>query len=347
MASKNVQVNFFILLLTLAFFLAFMMFLPYIQGLLTAAALATVFQPLYRRMMRAFGGQRVASAAMCVFVVLALVLTPLVFFGVQIAKEATDLYTYLAANGQEYPGGFEALLGSEISKFFPAFSQSFSLDKEIRQAVELLLSNIGSLFSGTLKLFVNLFVGLIAFYYLLKDGTRFREIIIKLSPLPDEYDRDVLEHLGRAVNSVIKGTLVIALIQGVLTSVGFMLFNVPNPALWGGVAAVAALVPGIGTSLVLAPAIFYLLVIGETGLGLGLFLWGVTAVGLIDQFLGPKLIERGTNIHPLFIVLAVLGGISFFGPMGFLIGPLILSFLFSLLKIYQSFILGQPDSSAI
>ncbi|OGZ45238.1 MAG: hypothetical protein A3C84_02810 [Candidatus Ryanbacteria bacterium RIFCSPHIGHO2_02_FULL_48_12] len=341
MASKNLQINFFILLLTLVFFLALVVFLPYMQGVLTAAALATVFHPLYHGLARVMGGRETFSAALCVFVVLALVLIPLIFFGIQITQEATDLYTYLATSSQDYPGGFKGLLGLEISKFFPAFSGSFSLDTQIRRVMELLLGNIGTLFSGTLKIFVNLFVGLIAFYYFLKDGIKFKEAIVKLSPLPDEYDREIFEHMGRAVNSIIKGTLVIALIQGVLTSTGFVLFGVPNPALWGAVAAVAALIPGIGTSLVLAPAIFYLLVIGETGPGLGLFLWGMTAVGLIDQFLGPKLIERGTNIHPLFIILSVLGGISFFGPMGFLIGPLILSFLFSLLKIYQSFILGQ------
>lgn len=347
MASRPLQTYYFLGLLGVALVLVLFMLGPYIQGILAAVALAVVFEPFYLRILPRVGGRPSIAALICVLVVLILILTPLLLFGIQIAGEASGLYTYLIASGDGYSNTFEALLGGEIQSFFPELFNYFHFDitdinKGIRQGVGSILNNIGSLFSGTVRIIVNFFIALISFYYLLKDGERFREALINFSPLPDEYDQQIFAKLKTAINSVVRGTLVIAMIQGLLAGIGFALFGVPNPALWGAVTATAALVPAVGTSIVLVPAIFYLFLIGETTYGFALLLWGATAVGLIDQILGPKLIERGMNVHPLFIIISVLGGLSVFGPMGFLIGPLVLSFLFALLEIYKSFILEQP-----
>jgi len=144
------------------------------------------------------------------------------------------------------------------------------------------------------------------------------------------------------VNSVVKGSLIVGVVQGVLTGVGFALFGVPNPALWATIAAIASLIPTIGTGLVLIPGISYLFLVGASSNAIGLIIWGVFAVGLVDNFLGPKLIERGVKIHPFLILLSVLGGIGLFGPIGFLAGPLILSWLFALLDMYPALI--KPDT---
>ena len=128
------------------------------------------------------------------------------------------------------------------------------------------------------------------------------------------HDETIFNKLAVAINSVIRGNLAVALIQGILTAVGFALFGVPNPTLWGSVAAIAALVPSVGTALVLLPAILFLYW-GEALSALGLLLWGATAVGLIDNFLGPKLAGRGMRLHPFLILLSILGGIAFFGPL--------------------------------
>ena len=110
----------------------------------------------------------------------------------------------------------------------------------------------------------------------------------------------------------------------------------PNPVLWGLVAALAALIPGIGTALILIPAIGYLFFTGSTGAAIGLLIWGVVAVGLIDNFLGPMLVNRGVKIHPFLILLSIFGGLSFFGPVGFVLGPLIIALVFALLEIYRA-----------
>ena len=181
---------------------------------------------------------------------------------------------------------------------------------------------------------VGIFIFLIALYYLFKDGHKLKTAVVALSPLQDIHDETIFDKLVLAINSVIKGSLAVAFIQGILTAVGLAIFGVPNAVLWSSVAAITALIPGIGTALVLLPAILYLYFSGQTLFAVGLLLWGMTAVGLVDNFLGPKLVERGMRLHPFLILLSILGGISFFGPLGFLLGPLVLSLLFALLEIY-------------
>ena len=174
----------------------------------------------------------------------------------------------------------------------------------------------GQIFSSISSLLLSLFIFFIALYYLLRDGKRVRQMLIELSPLNDREDEGVFDRLELAVNSVIKGNLVIALVQGVLTTIGFMLFGVPNAILWGTVAAVAALIPGIGTGLVFIPAVAFLFFTGANVPAFGLFIWGALGVGLIDNFLGPKLVGSGMKLHPLLVLLSVLGGLMYFGPAG-------------------------------
>ena len=108
-------------------------------------------------------------------------------------------------------------------------------------------------------------------------------------------------------------------------------------------AAVAALMPGIGTALVVVPGIIYLFATGVTGSAIGLAIWGVVIVGLVDNVVGPILMRRGITVHPVFILFAILGGLSVFGPVGLFLGPLIIALLFALVDIYKLIILDDQN----
>lgn len=178
---------------------------------------------------------------------------------------------------------------------------------------------------------------LIALYYLLKDGGKFTEYLVQLSPLEDKDDRFIVNRLKLAVHSTVKGNLIIGLIQGVVTATGFAIFGVPNPILWGGVSVITALIPSVGTALVLGPAIVYLFVSGDTLSGLGLTIWAILAIGIVDNMLGPKLVGQGMKLHPLSVFVSVIGGMAFFGPLGFILGPLALNITLALVDIYFAF----------
>lgn len=325
-----------LILLAGAFVLAFFVVKPFLYALILAMAFATVFAPLHKKILVATAQHKSLAALLATVAVLIVVVAPLAFLSVQIFQEAASLYASLIQNGGAT--SLSRILNDTVLaiKGYVPVPIEFSPDitQYARQALGLLLQNFGSLFANAAKIVMSIFIFLIALYYLFKDGQKLKRAVVALSPLHDTYNETIVCKLESAVNSVIRGNLVVALVQGVLTATGFALFGVPNPVLWGSVAAIAALIPGIGTALVLLPAIFYLFARGTTLPAAGLLLWGMTAVGLIDNFLGPKLAERGMQIHPFLILLSILGGIGFFGPLGFLLGPLVLSLLVALLNIY-------------
>ena len=158
-------------------------------------------------------------------------------------------------------------------------------------------------------------------------------------PIADGYVEEIFGKITGAVNAVIRGALAVALAQGVVAGVGFMVFGVPNPIFLGLLTVIGSLLPIVGAAIVTVPAIIYLAVTGTMLGTVGLALWSVLLVGLVDNFLRPLLMKRDMNIHPLFILLSVLGGLNLFGPIGFLLGPVILSLFAALLELYPKVML--------
>jgi len=320
---------------------------PFIYAIILAAVFSIVFRGLYRKFSAIFRSKSVGAIA-TVVIVLGTVLIPLTFFGRQVFNEIQQLYSYLIANGGKslFVQSFENIVNS-IQGYFAIGDREpiqFSIDFNIyiRSALNWLLGNFGSIFSSFALVGVNLFLFLFAFYYLLKDGVELKNRIVSLSPLTDKYDEEISKKLELAINSVIKGTLVVSLIQGFMTGLGLWIFGVPNPAFWGSIAAVSSLVPGIGTALISGPSIVYLFLSGNTLPAIGLIIWAVMGVGLVDNLLYPKLVQRQVKIHSFLILLFVLGGFAFFGPMGFIMGPITLSLLFALLDVY-SFLIRKHE----
>ncbi|MBU3901624.1 AI-2E family transporter [Patescibacteria group bacterium] len=336
MDNQKTQFNFLLLFLAGAFILAVFIFRPFIYALILAVIGAVVFQPVYRQILKLFSRWPSIAAWLTTILIIVFILTPLVLLGIQVFKEARQLYFSLAENsGREVILNIFRSAAGKIQQVFPeANNFSLNFDQYIKQGVAWLLQNLGAIFSNFAGILMNSFLFLIAFYYLLKDGAKLKKVVMAISPLSGEENETIFNKLELAINSVVRGNLIIALIQGVLTSTGLAIFGIPNPVLLGLVAAITALIPGFGTSLVIVPAIIYLFLSNQTAPAFGLIIWGTLAVGLIDNFLGPKLVGRGMKLHPLMVILSVLGGAAFFGPIGFLLGPLALSLFFALFDIY-------------
>lgn len=343
MTDHKLQTYFFLATLLVVIVLVFFTFRPYFDVLLLAGTAAFIFKPLQDKIMSLVRRNVTVAAILTTFIVLLLVLVPLTLVGVQVFRETLNLYSSLSLNGATV--GFSERLQVFVAEYLPRLSPlvpRLDVGQFAQRVIGLVIEDLGAVFTSVTRLFFALLLSLLALYYFLKDGHKLRKYLIVLSPLPDAYDNQVFQKLSVAVSSVIKGSLIVGIVQGVLTGVGFAIFGIPNPALWGSIAAVASLIPTIGTSLVSIPAIIYLFVVGPTSNAIGLIIWAIVAVGLVDNFLGPKLIEQGVNIHPFLILLSVLGGIGLFGPIGFLAGPLILSWLFALIDIYPSLV--RPDT---
>jgi predicted PurR-regulated permease PerM len=341
MINRKSQLRFLLILLAGALVLAYLIFSPFLAPLALAAVFAVVLQPMYRAILRKFGDRESLAAITAVLIAIVCILVPLIAIGTQILGEAGQLYSSLAeSSGQNSIAAMIQEFGHKFEVAYPssgAFFDNLSADVDVyaKRGLEWILAHLGSALSSVSALVLDLFIFFVALYYLLRDGRKLKKELVSLSPLEDTDDEMVFGNLESAVNSVVKGSLTIALIQGVLTAIGFTIFGVPSGVLWGTVAAMAALIPAVGTSLVIIPAIVYLFLSGNVPQAIGLLIWGSLAVGLIDNLLGPKLMGSGMRLHPLLVLLSVLGGIAFFGAIGIFLGPLTLSLLFAFIKIYS------------
>lgn len=323
--------------LVAALVLVYFVIQPFLSPLILAAVFAFLFQPFYRRFLRWFKQRPSLAALATTIITIIIIILPIGLLGSQILKESTQLYSTLSVSGDN---GFVTIIENgldQIKSFFaiPAhFEVNFS--QYLEEALNKLVQNLGSIFSGLAVMILNLFVFLMAFYFLLKDGNKLKDYFIDLSPLEDTDDNVIVSRLKLSISATVKGSLAIGLIQGVIAGIGFLIFGVPNAVLWGSVAAIAALIPSIGTAIVMIPAVLFLFFTGNTFEATGLLIWGILAVGLIDNLLGPKLVSRSAQLHPLVVFLSVLGGMAFFGPLGFLLGPLAISICLALIEIYFS-----------
>lgn len=341
MNPKTMRPYFLIALIAASVVLTFFIFRPFLIALALAAIFAMTLQPLYQAVLRRMKSSPGLAAFATMFIAVVCILVPLMFISVQIVDDAQSMYTSLSdGSGKIYLDTIFRQANDIVARSAPSLALtrtelSTSVDQYMKDALAWLIQNLGGAFGGVARFLLDFMVFLIALYYLLRDGRKFKQAIIELSPLADTEDKVIFTRLELAVHSVIRGSLTIAFIQGILTGIGFTIFGIPNSVLWGVVATFAALIPGIGTSLVLIPGIAYLLIIGAMTPAIGLLVWSLIAVGLIDNFLGPKLVGRGMRLHPLVVLLSVFGGLVFFGPAGIFLGPLSASLLFALLSIHQ------------
>lgn len=338
MNSKKMEFYFLIIILAGTIVLSFFILRPFLSTVVLASVFAVMFQPLHRRMLSFTQNRDGSAALLSVITIIAFIVLPLVLLGIQVLNESQQVYLSISAgDARDSVVNAFKILADGLRVIFPgAHESSVDFNQYFKSGFEWLLQHLGGIFSSVAKMIGNSFIFILVLYYMLKDGAKFKRALITLSPLPDADDVVILDRLELAVDSVIKGSLTIAFIQGMLVAIGFSVFGVPNAVLWGTMATITALIPGIGTALVIAPAIVFLYLTGDVLPALGLFAWGITAVGLIDNFLGPKLVGRRMQLHPLFVLLSIFGGLAFFGPIGFLLGPLTMSLVFALLDIYSS-----------
>lgn len=336
--------HFFFGLLFAIIILASLIFLPFLTPIVLSAALAVIFGPVNRWIIKIFfaGQERSSLSALITLIIITIIIfIPALLILGKIYSEVQSLYAFLTDEaGRSQVIGALNNITQKVSNIFLNIYPSYSFDSLnitafLQKGAEWLFSNLDTVFSKASKITLSMFILFLSLFYFIRDGSELKRQLVSLSPLGDDDDEKIFKKLEQTVYSIFAGSLIVGMIQGALTGIGFAIFGVPSPALWGLIAAVAALIPGIGTALVLLPGIAYLVFIGSTGSAIGLLIWGAVAVGMIDNILGPIFINRGIKIHPFLILLSVLGGLLYFGPIGFVLGPIVLAFLFALLEIYK------------
>ena len=196
-----------------------------------------------------------------------------------------------------------------------------------RQAVGFL----GAAASSTL----NLFLALLVQYYLLVASTEMWPRVRRLLPFTAEDSEHLRERFHDVTDGTMRGIVLVAVVQGILVGAAFAVVGLPNALVWGAVTAIASVLPLLGSALVWVPGAVALAVMGETGKAIGLALFGALVVGNLDNLLRPIVLRGRAQLHPLTTLVGAFGGVSVFGLIGVLLGPLAITWFFELIAIYD------------
>lgn len=334
----------FVLILVLAVSFAFLAVAwPFLMPLLLGALLAGLCDPLYRWVTRLLGGRRSLAAGITLLILFVLIVGPLSAFVGVVVKQALGVSNQALPWVQEHFGAVSAFNAHDwLAQRFPALAHYVPEQHQIVDSAAQLAKATGTYLVGgatqltasTATLLLNLFVMLYAMFYFLRDGGVILEKILYYTPLSHGDEVRVLERLRSVTRATIKGTLVIGIIQGTLAGIGLWFAGLPSAAFWGTIMAVLSIIPGIGAALVWLPAVIYLFVIGETLTATLLLIWCAAVVGTIDNMLRPKLVGKDAKMPDLLILIGTLGGLFLFGPVGFIVGPLVCGLFLTVWEIY-------------
>ncbi len=342
MNVERFEKPFFLALCVLAFILVLLIFLPEVNALILGAAFAIFFHPIYVRLSRKTPGYEWLAALFTVLIAAIVIVVPLFVFGYQLLSEAEGLYAHLAAGGIT---SLESMISERLGSVMRAgqsggvlSSFNVNLGQYVTQAVGGIVSNAGSILSSIGGVVWTFFLAFFAFFYLLKDGEKFRKLIVRSMPLEGDRAEEIIERLVGMATSVVRGSLFMAIVWGLVVGIEFLVFGVPNPVFWGTISILTAFIPVIGVSIIIVPGILYVALTAGIVKAVIFAIIAFVISAFMESMLHPLVIGHGRHIHPFVLLLSVLGGISFFGPIGLFLGPLILSFFLTVFEIYPTIV---------
>ena len=342
MNVERFEKPFFLALCVLAFILVLLIFLPEVNALILGAAFAIFFHPIYVRLSRKMPRHEWLAALFTVLIAAIVIVVPLFVFGYQLLSEAEGLYAHLAAGGIT---SLESMISERLGSVMRAgqsggvlSSFNVNLGQYVTQAVGGIVSNAGSILSSIGGVVWTFFLAFFAFFYLLKDGEKFRKLIVRSMPLEGDRAEEIIERLVGMATSVVRGSLFMAIVWGLVVGIEFLVFGVPNPVFWGAISILTAFIPVIGVSIIIVPGILYVALTAGIVKAVIFAIIAFVISAFMESMLHPLVIGHGRHIHPFVLLLSVLGGISFFGPIGLFLGPLILSFFLTVFEIYPTIV---------
>jgi predicted PurR-regulated permease PerM len=299
----------------------------YVVTIISGVLLSYIFYPFYFRLKKIVRSENLASLLTALLVVI-IITVPLIFAGNALVNESVAFFQQ--AKTLDFQK-IEAKIPESITKNvdfneqLKEFINKFSLTLA-RETSEFIVS----LPAKALHFFVMLFI----MFYLFKEGKDLVKKIKRHIPLKEKYRKDLAKKMSGVVYASLYGLVITAIVQGTVGAIGLWIFQVPSPVLWGVIMIILSMLPVVGAFLVWFPAAMYKLVLGDIFNGVGLLLYGLFVISTIDNIIRPKIIGSKGKIHPILVLLGVLGGLEVFGLLGMIIGPLVLALMMVFLGLY-------------
>jgi predicted PurR-regulated permease PerM len=317
----------------IALYLCYRLAQPFLPSVAWALALAVVAWPVHKRIAARVPSAAAAAAVSLVLIVLILV-GPALLVIHSLVSEAAEGVELIRNRG---PDGWQAAIERfpRLAALLQWIEENFNVEQELRRAIVALTDDVGSLVRGSIWAVAQLLITLLTLFFFLRDQPKILSAVRKLVPLSPVETDEVLQRVADTVHATVYGSLMVAAIQGALGGLMFWWLGLPAPLLWGVVMGVLAVVPWLGTFVVWAPTALMLVLQGAWVKGLILAVWGLTAIGLIDNLLYPTLVGNRLRLHTLLMFFSLVGGLLLFGASGVVLGPMILSLTLALLDIWQ------------
>ena len=349
MELRHFNTHFFFLFFLLAGVGVLFLFLAFFSAIIIASILTVLFQRPYRWFLRETRESRTTSALLTCLLVAFVIVVPVFVVLTFAISEASALYSSMS-EGQSAEIVAARLFSSVeqvpvVGHFFrPDIIGTDNFSSDIQTVSRNALVLLQAAYQGIAHFFFWIFVMFFALFYFLIDGTVAVNYLIRMSPLRDDHDRMLMKRFVSISRATIKGTMLVGVVQGILGGLAFWIVGIPSPFVWGLSMTFFSIIPMIGSGIIWFPAGIILLLLGNIWQGLFVLGVGMGVVSTIDNILRPKLVGRDTHMHPLLVFFATLGGISLFGLLGFIIGPIIVALFLALAEIYTTEFQSQLKS---
>jgi predicted PurR-regulated permease PerM len=329
-----------LLLVVVISLLFYKMIKGFLLALLMAAIIAGLMHGFYQRLVRLFRGRQTLSAVITEFLLVFVVVIPLGVLAGLITGQAIRVGNAVGPWIRQNLAQPDAL--SRHLEALPFYDRLEPYRGEILTRAGQLATGLSSwlvnalsdVTVGTVHVLFLFFVMLYALFFFLTRGRQVLDRILYYLPLEDRDEQRMLEKFLSVTRATLKGTGLIGLLQGGLGGAAFAVAGIPAWAFWGAVMVVLSVIPGLGTAIVWVPAVVWLAMGGAWTTAIVLTLFFVLVVGMVDNFIRPRIVGRDTQMPDLLVLLSTLGGLAAFGVLGFIIGPIIGALFVTVWEIY-------------
>ncbi len=325
--------------------------LPFYGAIMWSLIIAMLFAPVYRWLLPRFKRRRNVAAGLVMLLVLVVGVLPFALMTASLAREASVVYQHIDS-GDWSPALYLRGLFDALPQWMTALLRSAGVaDFDVLQSQVTTALAQGSRFIATQSFSIGLdtfaFVGSLGItlylaFFLVRDGDELAQIVETALPVPTQYKRELVDKFMAVVRATLKGSLLVAAIQGTLGGIAFWLLGVTGALLWAVLMAFLSLLPLIGASLVWVPVAAYFLLVGAVWKTVVLIAYGVVVHGLVDNLLRPMLVGKDARMPDYVVMITTLGGMAVFGVNGFIIGPTIAAMF---IAVWHLSITARPQAS--
>ena len=334
--------------LLLLFYLVFRIYEPFLSALGWAAILVIFFYPLRRQLAKRFSQSR--AAALSTVTVTVLLIVPAILVTSLFVREAVSISRGVQHSLVEQHAPMIAKTWFWIAHHVPGIDPNADvfdmLERGIEKQAGFLAERLGTVLANIAAFLFDLFVMIFAMFYFFRDADRMMQGVRGILPFDREHREVMLKQAGDLISASVMTSLIIAAIQGALGGLGFAIVRLPAPIFWGVAMAFFSLVPVVGSGLIFVPASLWLAFTGHWVRALILVVICAVVSTLLDNVLRPLLLGGRTEMSALVIFISVVGGVSLFGMLGLVLGPILVATAASILNAYTDKTESPPMTSA-